>query len=402
MENFDYVYACRQMAKSVSSTVRVYEGSTKLCSFTAWELFPDPIAPYLAEVLNPDAEYGIITTPLFQLYSFFEVFGRYRFVIGPSGLVNNDEHNISQLLLELAIPKEEQRNYTRLLRCPPTLTLEKNIHLIKLLVYMIDRTKPDSEAFFMNKKSTEQYSQVENENMEASVKFADADELHADVEKAYSFEMMMWDLVRAGQVEKLEEIRLSLPPVKAGEMARDGLRQTRNECICSAAMASRAAIEGGLDCATAFQLSDLFIQKVELLHDFHSIRRLQWDMIVDYTERVRLARHGVENSSEVFAKCAKYVQRNIAQHLTVEDMAKALNVSRTHLCTTFKKEANVTLTQFILNEKVLEAKRLMKHTKHSLLEISDYLAFSSQSHFQTVFKKITGQTPADYRNTREK
>ena len=45
-----------------------------------------------------------------------------------------------------------------------------------------------------------------------------------------------------------------------------------------------------------------------------------------------------------------------------------------------------------------EAKRLLIYTDKSLIDISNFLWFSSQSHFQRVFKKTVGITPLSYRN----
>lgn len=83
--------------------------------------------------------------------------------------------------------------------------------------------------------------------------------------------------------------------------------------------------------------------------------------------------------------------------IKVSDMAKALEISRPYLCSHFKEITGITLSHYILTEKVNEAKRLLLFTDKSLSDISMHLAFSSQSHFQTVFKKITGKTPLGYR-----
>ena len=57
----------------------------------------------------------------------------------------------------------------------------------------------------------------------------------------------------------------------------------------------------------------------------------------------------------------------------------------------------MTLSQYILQEKIFEAQRQLQFTDNSLLDIADLLGFSSQSHFQNVFKTITDDTPMAYR-----
>jgi len=57
----------------------------------------------------------------------------------------------------------------------------------------------------------------------------------------------------------------------------------------------------------------------------------------------------------------------------------------------------VRLSQYILNEKILEAQRLLQFTNKSLVEITMHLNFSSQSHFQRVFKKVKDETPMQFR-----
>lgn len=57
----------------------------------------------------------------------------------------------------------------------------------------------------------------------------------------------------------------------------------------------------------------------------------------------------------------------------------------------------MTLTRYILQEKMFEAQRMLEFTDESLLDIANLFSFSSQSHFQSAFKKITGETPMAYR-----
>lgn len=53
---------------------------------------------------------------------------------------------------------------------------------------------------------------------------------------------------------------------------------------------------------------------------------------------------------------------------------------------------------YIREQKIDEAKRLLRQNEKSILQISELLCFSSQAHFQNVFKKEVGKTPLQYRN----
>ena len=119
-------------------------------------------------------------------------------------------------------------------------------------------------------------------------------------------------------------------------------------------------------------------------------------MILYYTRRVERVRLG-KNPSKLLMQVTNYVQHNLSRPLDVDALAKSLFISRTHLASKFKQETGMTLTDFILGEKIEEAKRLLRYSDKSLTLIADYLGFSSQSHFTRIFKKYSGQTPREYR-----
>ena len=73
-------------------------------------------------------------------------------------------------------------------------------------------------------------------------------------------------------------------------------------------------------------------------------------------------------------------------------------MNRTYLCSLFAQQTGMTISQYVTNIKVEEAKRIMDITPKTIAEIAAYLGYSSQSHFQRVFKKHTGMTPGEYRS----
>lgn len=92
-----------------------------------------------------------------------------------------------------------------------------------------------------------------------------------------------------------------------------------------------------------------------------------------------------------------YIDDNIHRQITLSELAEVANLSHYHFARKFKNKMGMTALQYLANRRVEMAKRLLRTTSDSLVEISLACGFASQSHFSTVFKKVTGTTPAAYR-----
>lgn len=91
----------------------------------------------------------------------------------------------------------------------------------------------------------------------------------------------------------------------------------------------------------------------------------------------------------------KYITSHVNERLELDDIAKEFHMSRYYLSHYFKKETGFTLQQYIMNQKIMEAKIRLK-SGYSVTEIAADLAYNSDSHFIAVFKKDTGITPKKY------
>lgn len=80
-------------------------------------------------------------------------------------------------------------------------------------------------------------------------------------------------------------------------------------------------------------------------------------------------------------------------------MAEQFAVNADYLSYLFHKSTGKTISRYVLEEKVKAAESMLIYTDNSLQEIAFALNFSSQSHFSTVFRKIVGVTPRQYRDT---
>ena len=92
-----------------------------------------------------------------------------------------------------------------------------------------------------------------------------------------------------------------------------------------------------------------------------------------------------------------YIFKHLHEKIRIQDIAEYLHLNANYLSELFRQCENVTLTDFILQEKVKLTRNLLAYSPYSYIEIATYLGFSSQSHLGKVFKKYTGMTLRQYR-----
>lgn len=389
---------CKCFSKYTGATIRLYQGNKIIYFYSVFPLDPDPFCLYEQEMLKDTHSAGIITTDLFQFYGFLHFNPNYSIVIGPSCILTEDKNGLNNLILHLGVKNEARDEYQRKLFCAPTINAEQMSYCLSFFATAINQKPLPLENIYIKTNEGLSQNTVPEYNVKESFLTADNNNIRQNVERGYSFEKIMLFYIKTGHPSLLRELLNSIPnQIKAGEMAKDTIRQLKNMGICSATVSSRAAIEGGLDCQTAFRLSDLYIQKLEIMTDASAIYNLYNEMMIDFATRTMQTKYPCSGNSKLFQQCAHYVSQNLYTNIKIEAMAKDLGIARSYLCTQFREKAGITLSHYILNEKIVETKRLLQFTDISISAIAMHLSFSSQSHFQTAFKKLTGKTPLEFR-----
>lgn len=119
-------------------------------------------------------------------------------------------------------------------------------------------------------------------------------------------------------------------------------------------------------------------------------------MILDYATQVHDLNHG-KNYSKVIRDAISYIRDHLTENIRIERLAEVAFLSRSQLSVRFREETGMTITEYIRLQKIKKAQKFLTSTDKTPIEISTYLGFSSQSHFQKVFKDVTGMTPKEYR-----
>ncbi|MCI0569454.1 MAG: AraC family transcriptional regulator [Myxococcaceae bacterium] len=89
-----------------------------------------------------------------------------------------------------------------------------------------------------------------------------------------------------------------------------------------------------------------------------------------------------------------FVEANLGRPLHLQDLAQRSGLSPFHFARAFKQSMGVTPHAFVQQRRVERARELLRTSDRSLGEVALETGFSSQSHFTTVFRRVTGLTPS--------
>lgn len=107
--------------------------------------------------------------------------------------------------------------------------------------------------------------------------------------------------------------------------------------------------------------------------------------------------HNLGLPSSTMKVVEDYVAKNLDKQVSLTDLAQLAGLSDSAFSRRFKTQTGVTPYRHVLNERLAEAKRLLRSTDWHLADIAGATGFCSQAHFTTTFKSHTGLTPLSYR-----
>jgi AraC family L-rhamnose operon transcriptional activator RhaR len=106
-----------------------------------------------------------------------------------------------------------------------------------------------------------------------------------------------------------------------------------------------------------------------------------------------------EHTEEKALDLLQYIQQNIYQpeKIKAEYISRHLGISESYLGRYFKKHANETMQQYIINYKLKLIEDRLLHSSMRIVEIADEFGFTDKSHFNRIFKKYRGMNPSEFR-----
>lgn len=104
------------------------------------------------------------------------------------------------------------------------------------------------------------------------------------------------------------------------------------------------------------------------------------------------------HEDEPVKKAQEFIEANISDRITVEDLAVKFAIGKRNFERRFKKATNNTPVEYMQRVKIEAAKKSLETSRKNVNEVMYDVGYSDTKAFRSVFKKITGLSPMDYRN----
>jgi AraC-like DNA-binding protein len=352
-------------------------------------------ASYLSTLLNTDKAVTYMITSYYSYYGCIKIQNSSSYLfIGSVSSLPYTRDSLFVMRKEFSIVSSKAESFSNFFNNIPAENLDTFINTLLLINYTVSNkqlTREHITDFELYDDVDVSISKKYSENS-----FLSKEEGTINDEREVETELLRY--IETGKVNEVLQFYKRAKSTSSGIIADNSIRQLKNEFIVIITLACRAAIKGGLSETIAYPLAGVYIQQAERLIELDTITSLLGQALLDFTNRV--ANSIIPpNSDSILHNAVQYVRKNTNRNIIVSDVADHIGFSRSYLSRKFKKEIGFELSMFIRQCKLEEAKDLLAYSSKSINEISNYLCFSDQSHFQKVFKNQFGITPQAYRKS---
>ncbi len=116
-----------------------------------------------------------------------------------------------------------------------------------------------------------------------------------------------------------------------------------------------------------------------------------------YLSLLKKQTQSLEYSPEIYS-AQKYIKENLHKKITLSEIAQYVNVSESYFSHLFKKETKINFIDYVNNCKIKAAQEMLLHSSMKVSEIAASLGFENPNYFNILFKRLTGNTPGNYRD----
>ena len=163
------------------------------------------------------------------------------------------------------------------------------------------------------------------------------------------------------------------------------------------ALMSRIAAENGVNPESVFAITNEYYQGFHGQDDIETLCARLSKAMRQFME-IMFSDRGVRHLDAIH-RAVQHIQAHYGEKLTLESIAHTVSISPSYLSRTFKKEAGISLMQFLNRVRIEKSKALLANSSTPLAQIAQQCGFEDQSYYTKVFKSVCGTTPLQFRKS---
>jgi AraC family transcriptional regulator len=102
-------------------------------------------------------------------------------------------------------------------------------------------------------------------------------------------------------------------------------------------------------------------------------------------------------SKQKLKQAIEYIQEHLGENLSLSEIANELGISQYYFCHLFKRSTGMSAHQYLIQQRIEQAKHLLKQPEQTITAIALDCGFANQSHFAKYFRQYTGVNPKQFR-----
>lgn len=217
------------------------------------------------------------------------------------------------------------------------------------------------------------------------------------IEKRYDYENKLIKAVSLGQTHKAQMLLSGFSEYSFKKRINDPIRSIKNYCIIMNTLLRKAAERGGVHPMYLDKISSDYAISIEQLGSSAESFEMMKEMLGTYCRLVR--KHSISAYSPVVQKAITMINADLSANLSLSMIAEENKISSGYLATVFKSEVGKTVSEYIREKRMNYAAHLLTTSHLQIQTIALHCGIMDVQYFSKIFKKHTGKTPKEYRNS---
>ena len=215
------------------------------------------------------------------------------------------------------------------------------------------------------------------------------------LEKRYQGEDALLEAIVQGNTATALQLVSTLGATRFSSISESKLRDLQNRMISFNTLLRRTAYTAGVHPFYIDVISSNYGRLIENVTTEAEIHEIYPYMVRSYCDLVK--KRSMALYSEPVRQILVTIDASISSDLSLKRFANELFLNTSYLSSLFKKETGMTLTDYVNQNRINTAKRLLKSTTLSIQAVAASVGIPDIHYFTRLFRRETGLSPREYR-----